>query len=738
MIFAAAVIIAAGLFIGLGILKGRKYVWIFTALKIASLIISAVLSVILSTVIARSVIQFVFNKLVSSGKLGDVGDILADIPSVSQAVSALVAMIIAPFLFWILFALLKKILYFVSKLVSRSLIKIPALAPVHKDEEEFRAMSKRKQKKLALRTYGSNPIGMLLGGVLGLLLFFVVMVPILGTVGVANDVVATVAVMNDDKGIDMAGEIIDAADENFASSAVRTLGAQAVYDQLTTYKVGVGRATLSKEVNFVMVTGKAVYAFSEQQMSRTEAAAAVREVGNAFADSMIVPTIAPEFLAAAGDDWSNGRSFNGIKKPSLKGIDGLTDALIETFADSDVATVRADVKTLANVVASVVEHDAASKFKTNVISVFEDTELSYEIIYELLSSEHLAPLVGEITEVGFDMLGSGMNAEFEGLDLDSSNIQDKETEAHELADVLSHVADLLEKKNSQGFDAFDMAREIGPMLDEIDHTELIGHENTAIVLKGVFLSPSVYGKIGFSESEAGSVADSINEKAEIRGYTPLITAVMDTVDVIKMTSDGKANGKEMVEKIETLLNDLTPESAELLGEMTTPGVIESRGVAPQTAEPMSNMMSAMFSDLSDAKENGMSEEQYNKEAKAMRDMMSVGMNFNKTNTSSVFGEGSATGVEADEFVDNMFDSTVISSTVVDTVYADGDEAAHDPLKFGNEMGETDKAATLGALNNKWASATDEQKSDTEYQKKYIAIGSVMNMAITITPDGIVG
>ena len=134
----------------------------------------------------------------------------------------------------------------------------------------------------------------------------------------------------------------------------------------------------------------------------------------------------------------------------------------------------------------------------------------------------------------------------------------------------------------------------------------------------------------------------------------------------------------------------------------------------------------------------MSDEQYNAEAKAMSDMMNVAMNFNSSKTSGMFGEGSATGVEADEFVDNIFGSAVISSTVVDTVYKEGDDPQNDPLKFEKSLGGNDKDKLVDALNGKWANATDEEKADEEYKKNYVALGALMNIELTFTADGIVG
>ena len=55
-----------------------------------------------------------------------------------------------------------------------------------------------------------------------------------------------------------------------------------------------------------------------------------------------------------------------------------------------------------------------------------------------MTKERLAPMVGEITELGFNMLGDQLGADFKDLDINSANIPDKEAGAHELADVLCY------------------------------------------------------------------------------------------------------------------------------------------------------------------------------------------------------------------------------------------------------------------------------------------------------------
>ena len=134
-----------------------------------------------------------------------------------------------------------------------------------------------------------------------------------------------------------------------------------------------------------------------------------------------------------------------------------------------------------------------------------------------------------------------------------------------------------------------------------------------------------------------------------------------------------------------------------------------------------------------------SEEEYQKEAKATTDMLNLAMSAGKSENGTTFGEGSATGKTAAELLDNVLDSKVISQTMVETVYADEttDEPVMNPLNSGKTLQEEEKQELLNAMNAKWEQSSEDEKISEDYQKKYIAIGAMMNVSIQITDAGIV-
>ena len=151
------------------------------------------------------------------------------------------------------------------------------------------------------------------------------------------------------------------------------------------------------------------------------------------------------------------------------------------------------------------------------------------------------------------------------------------------------------------------------------------------------------------------------------------------------------------------------------------------------------MLTSMFDNLTVAKQDGMTEEQYQKEASATANMINMAMSAKQSGTKELFGEGSATGKSADAFVDEIFESDVILQTMVETVYTEEKQAEPtlNPLGTKRQLKENEKTDILAALNNQWENASEEQRADEEYQKQFVALGAMVNLPLEFTENGIV-
>lgn len=324
--------------------------------------------------------------------------------------------------------------------------------------------------------------------------------------------------------------------------------------------------------------------------------------------------------------------------------------------------------------------------------------------------------IGKTTIVSQQMLTEG-----------SISITNREHEAKALAHAFVVVYGMTDDISGGTFDAKRMLGTMGPALDSFAQTETIGQEKTKYMLEAILQSQLIHDSIGFGVVEATDSAASIADNSANKSYASVMSSLSGVVEMLEAATDKSKDTKEAVDK---MLNDLTPEAASVMETMATPSVMKNYGVPEKSADSVANMVSGTFGNLKDVPA-----EDYEKESAAVADMMNVMMSITEGDTNAeegVFGgENSVTQITEEEYVNNIMDSTAMSKTVVDTVYADGDEPKVDPLNSGRKLNDTEKTNLVGALNNKWAAS----EKDDETKKELTAIAAMMNVAVDMTENG---
>ena len=939
-IFTVSLAVLFVLFIGIGLLIGRKQKWFYALSRVGSAIISAVASFFLSGVVTDLIGDVGYDILID--KLPEnISGAITDIASAPEIFSALVTMILSPIFFVILYLIVKAILNCIAKNICIAVAKKKALenaAPENAEGTEGTAVSEetasedavsegavngaeetssegttedaatlevpaeeegkkkkkekiKKPKKIKRSSYvkatGANPAGMVCGVVCGFILFFVIMVPFVGTATIADKVMSLVSEYIADETVKTVTEITDAAANNPVSKAVGVIGGRAVFNGLTTSRIGEHSISLNKEVELVTTTGTAVLSTINNNVPREEAASDIREVSVAFSDSALLPVIIPEFLTAANESWEKGEDFHGIKKITASGkAQTVVDPLMDILVHSDYDTIKTDADTLVEIAAILIEQDAINTILTDPKSIPENEEMTAPVLYALLENEHLSPMIGTLAELGvqyvgeqlhlhahrdalydeftvtaatnvsailsagftntseqltsvygdlFDDYGLTVSAEstaqiaemtvaafpdgtvdteamkaflstveltltdgkvikldcadtladnsvlvcIDELSFNVSDISDKNAESLALAKAVHEVFSLTTLIKTGAFADAGSIQKLGPILDALAHTETMGEEDTGRLLTGILQSDMIHDQIGFSLVGATDVASTIYGKSQTQGYSPLMKSLSDTVEIVKLTTGDTTTKEEVTAKVEVLLEELTPESAEVLQKITTTEVMVSQGVPEQSAEPVSNLVSNMFGNLATAKDNGMSEEEYKKEAEATSNLLNMALAATSSGK-NIFADvpattdtpttpeggtegegdgegegdtegdtGSTEGGEADpapssgnsmtasDYIDSVMNSTVISQTIVEATFTEDstEEPVLDPLNMGKTLSENEQAQVLDSLNEHWANATEEEKADSDYFKTYAAIGAMVNFPITVDENG---
>lgn len=739
LIFLGIGVFLALLFVGIGLLKGRKQVRTFAWIKLSATALSLILSVLFSVLLARAISNGSINLLTKNGILSEFGQMLNDAPIFGQMITALIAMILAPMFFFWLFLILKAILNFIARRIAKAILVKKA---VSQDELESREENKpKKAKKFAiLRSKKSEPIGMLCGAVCGLLIFFAFMVPLMGTFTLADSVVGTAATLSKSNSLDTVEEITDAAANNTAAKILRAAGGDLTFNLLTTQKVDGEFVCLSKEIKFLSTATETLSTAFAPETTPAQASAQLLEMEDAFDRTAMIPTLLPSLLTSANEKWDANESFLGIQKPLASSSTGsaILSPVLHGFADADADTVREDIKSVIEILAVLAENDALDQIKTQPMGLIENEELSAKLFCELFENEHLRLILGEVSEGGLSILGEKIGMDFGSIQLHMQEIENPEQEAVAFAHALHCSMDVFAAlKNHPTFDA-EMIRTAGPMLDAFAHTSIFGEETTTVFIQSLLSSEKVSNTLGFSEEETNNIVAAMTQNAT-DGYTTIMDTVGHSLEVVQIATQTTQTVGKLDEKVEELIETMTPASAEVLKAVTTPSLMVTKGVPAHSADATSDMLTNMFDNLSSAKQDGLEEEEYQKEAAATTNMLNMAMAAKQSGSKELFGEGSATGKSADEFVGEIFASDVISQTMIETVYAEEDstEPTINPLGTKRNLKENEKAEILSALNNAWEQASDEQRSDETYQKQYLAMGAMMNLPVEITENGIV-
>ena len=316
--------------------------------------------------------------------------------------------------------------------------------------------------------------------------------------------------------------------------------------------------------------------------------------------------------------------------------------------------------------------------------------------------------------------------------LDSTKITNTKTEAQLLATVLAEMANMTTKLTDDDFEAADAIGIMGKAMDTLAMTETVGAEDVGNLVIALFQSREMNKSMSISIFDMTDIAKAIVEGAKTQSYVVLLTSVGDTVRVLEAVN---SEHESLADVVKSLTKSLNAESAKVLQTMAKPSMMVANGVPEASADASASLMSNMFGNLAEMGAD-MSDEDFEREAQAITNMTNLAMNLETDPENGTFGENGALGTTAEDFVNDILDSSVMSLTLRQTVYAEeGADPVMNPLNSSLSMDEDESADFLDALNARWMNETDTENEET--RQSYVALGAMMNMELVITDSGIV-
>lgn len=716
-------IFALGAFIGA--MKGRKYMWQMSVSRIILSLASAAVAVLLSCGISFLFANVLKKPISSVALISSLSGLNIGI-SIVNVLAVLFGIIISALLFIPIFWGVRGLMKLLLRLLTGAIVKMTGknravrVSDEAEDTERELVVLVERNKYEEFKLKKASWVGALCGGICGALTVFIMAVPVVGLLTAANEIVAP-AMEHVELGKKPAAklvELLDASANNVTSKSVSVAGGKLMFNSLTYCKV---------ENNATSNTVR-------------QDTATVAEVAAIAAKHGVLKTALSNSQGAlAKEQFTYEVLLTLFENPRLhRAVDMVSDEVIDGF----LRKVRVPKQKAPLYAEFLAEVKNVSGTDVNTLAawygeVFDDygLRISEEKKYALAQAKLAG--IDVLTWISNNVVSSELmfcsiteRIAIEDVTAGEPTVVDTKKEAALLAHAISMVCNLPSDVNSPSFDVKEMMAQLGPIFDTYSASQTVGPLKTEYMLMGILQSRLVHDKVGMTVLGASESAEAIYENAHSIGYKSMMNSLAKAVEVVEAASSDK---KDTSAAVKAMLADLTPQSSKVLRTMSTPSVMRRYGVPERSAAPVASMVGDTFKNLSDAKENGMSDEEYDKEAAAVSNMMDILMVSDKRSNAPTFGEGSVTGVSAQEYVNNIMNSKVMSATVVDKVYVDGAQTPSlDPLNSKRVLGDQEKTEFAAAINTSWnASAKDD-----EAQKKLISIAAMLNIEITLNAESV--
>lgn len=321
------------------------------------------------------------------------------------------------------------------------------------------------------------------------------------------------------------------------------------------------------------------------------------------------------------------------------------------------------------------------------------------------------------------------------------NLSDPTAESAALERIVREVVALmnaLSASDSNGVETLkEFSARLGDALDTLAGTEMYGSDRTFKLFAAILQSKTVRDATNISVPETIRISNKHREKSEKVSFGSLMNVIGSTVDIISSMQ----NSDLKPETITGLVENLTPENAEVIKEVLTEERMTDMGIPEEKAKTTTEILGTLFDEL-----GKVDSEEAENETKAVENIINLGITamggsgdgeskslFNSASSKpsegtgsegeegSEGGEGSSSsenngtlGCTADEMVDNIMSSTAVTNTINSVA----DNGTEDPFGVSGSLSDEDAEAVNSACdeyikNNVSEDTTDEEKAEME-------------------------
>lgn len=336
-----------------------------------------------------------------------------------------------------------------------------------------------------------------------------------------------------------------------------------------------------------------------------------------------------------------------------------------------------------------------------------------------------------------DLEGKSFMVAFDKIKTNKGLPSDRDEAAEAFTEVIYRASGIIfSSGNSGSNNVSELTDSLGGILDALAECEYFKGKFMDDFVTAMLQSGTFRQAFGISAGKATDIAAKLNSSVASGGtYSQHLVAISKAINVV--ASEG---GKPSSEDVKDMIAAVTPDTSEVLKEIVSSEVLEGNGIPKDKSESISGVMGSMIDEMAKVNASDSDPEYIEKEANAVSKVIEIATSSSDDYSEGIFSGEGTPEEKIDEYVDLVADSDIVSNSLIDVVYADGNEPKKDPLGLEKSLIGNDGTYFVSKLDEKYKQAAASGMSDSElieYEKVIYSMAAVMNVEIAIVGGNVI-
>lgn len=528
--------------------------------------------------------------------------------------------------------------------------------------------------------------------------------------------------------------------ENFIVKTVYVCGGRWIFNALTTAKVDDVEITLQNEIKVLTDIYGELPALLDAPIAEYGDAqtVAIDNITTTLDNAVVVPTIISSVISYASDAWLNGEDVMGYEKLNVgEYYEPTFDKILTVFSQTTNDTISQDIHTAGNIMNICIEQGF---FKEtfgggNPMTVLQREEFMGSIFAELYLNDTTRPFVADLVNAFKNYIYRVYN-EVNGtavpfpdqLVMETVTEQMMYDEGARISSIMKNFVSFYESFDPNATDNLQIIintdlRSLGRAFDTLKQSLFVG-DAYEFVLQAVLRSEGA--------SQIAILTPEFVE-AMLSSSSSMETVLVSRQQLAIIASVSSAEDREKA--IEHLLKNIDSDSASVIIETLTPEVMRNLGMSKDESKAMSGALGSIVQEIAN-NDGEFTEEQLSGEIEAVDKIVStVQAATDGDKSSNLFSNGeddsSRSGLTADELVDTVVNSTIVSSAINSSSKDEEGNTVENSYGISDKLTEADKDSAKTAIEQYYQNNATEG-DDAELKETLDSLASIFGVQVELT------